>query len=44
MGCEDFIMHSLDEFLFQNMAHINDIPFLGNAQVVLGSLSSCVIH
>jgi hypothetical protein len=26
------------------MAHINDLPFLGDAHVVLGILSSCVIH
>ncbi len=37
--CHDF----LDEDLFQNMMHINNLLLLGDAQVVLGILSSCVI-
>ncbi len=44
VGFEDFVTHFLLESLFQDMAHINYLPFLGNAQVTLGSLSSCVIH
>jgi hypothetical protein len=32
----------LDEVLFQNMAHIDDLPLLGDAHVALGILSSCV--
>ncbi len=37
-------MHFLDELLSQDVAHINDLPLLGNAQVALGILSSCVIR
>jgi len=37
-------MHFLDEALFQNLSHINDIPLLGNAQVALSILSSYVVH
>jgi hypothetical protein len=33
-------MHFLDEVLSQNMAHIDDFPFLGDAHVALGILSS----
>lgn len=44
VGFKDFVTHFLDESLFQDMAHINYLPILGNAQVPLGSLSSCVIH
>jgi hypothetical protein len=43
MGSQDFAMHFLDEVLFQNMAHIDDLPLLGDTQVALGILSSCVI-
>jgi hypothetical protein len=42
MGLQDFTMHFLDEVLSQNVVHIDDLPFLGNAQAVLGILSSCV--
>jgi hypothetical protein len=31
MGFWDFAMHFLDEALFQDVAHINDIPLLGYA-------------
>jgi len=37
-------MHFLDEVLFHDLTHINDIPFLGDAQVDLGILSLCLIH
>jgi hypothetical protein len=40
---QDFALHFLDEVLFQDMAKINDFPFLGDAQVALDILSSCVI-
>jgi len=43
MGFQDFATHFLDEVLFQNMAHIDDFLLLGNTQVTLGILSSCVI-
>ncbi len=33
----------LDGVLSQNMAHIDDLPLLGDAQVVLGIFSSCVV-
>jgi hypothetical protein len=42
MGFQEFVTHFLDEALFQNMAHINDLPFLRDTQVVLGILFSCV--
>ncbi len=45
-GCvSGFLRHChtfLDETLSQNVAHINDLILLGNTQVVLGILSSCV--
>jgi hypothetical protein len=36
-------MFFLDEILFHDVAHINDL-FLGDTQIALGILSSCVIH
>ncbi len=42
MGFQDFATHFLDEVLFQDVAHINDPPLLGNTHVPLGILSSCV--
>jgi hypothetical protein len=36
-------MHFLNEALFQDMAHIDDLFFMGDAQVALGILSSCVV-
>jgi hypothetical protein len=42
MGFHDFTTHFLDEALFQDVAHINNISFLGDTQVALGILSSCV--
>jgi hypothetical protein len=32
----------LDEVLSQDMAHIDDLPILGDIQVTLGILFSCV--
>jgi len=40
---KNFAMHFLDEVLFQDMEQIDDLPFLRNAKVVLGILSSCVV-
>jgi hypothetical protein len=31
MGFQDFVIDFLDEALFQDMVHINDFPFLGDA-------------
>jgi hypothetical protein len=42
MGLPDFTMHFFYEALSQNMVDINDLPLLGDAQVVLGILFSCV--
>jgi hypothetical protein len=42
MSSQDFDTHFFDEVLIQDMAHINDLLFLGDTQVVLGILSSCV--
>jgi hypothetical protein len=44
MGTQNFTTHFLDEVLFQNVVYINDLLLLGDAQVVLGILSSCVIR
>jgi len=43
MRSQDFTTHFLNEALSQNMAHIDDLPLLGDAQVVLGISSSCVV-
>jgi hypothetical protein len=40
VGSYDFATHFLDEALSQDMAHINDFPLLGNAQITLGILFS----
>ncbi len=42
MGFWDFAMHFLDETLFQDVVHIDDLPFMGNAHVILSILSFCV--
>ncbi len=34
----------LDEALSHNVAHIDDLPLLGDAQVALSILFSCVAH
>jgi hypothetical protein len=44
MGFQDFATHFWDELLSQNVTHINDLSFLGDAQVTLGIMSSCVAH
>jgi hypothetical protein len=44
MGFQDFSMHFLDEALSEDVVHIDNLPFLGNIQNVLGILFSCVIH
>jgi hypothetical protein len=44
VGFYNFSIHFLDEVLFQNMTHINDFLFLGDAHVALGILFSCVVH
>ncbi len=36
--------HFLDDVLFQDVAHIDDLPLLRNTQVVLGILASCVTY
>jgi len=41
-GFSRLVTHFLDGVLFQDVAHIDDLPFLGNSQVTLGILSSCV--
>jgi len=43
MGLQDFAMHFLNEVLFQDVVHINDFLFLGDAHVILGILFSCVV-
>ncbi len=42
MGFQDFATHLLYEVLSQDVAHINDLLLMGDAQVALGILSSCV--
>jgi len=42
MGFQNFATHFLDKVLSHDVAHINDLPLLGNAHIVLGILSSCV--
>jgi hypothetical protein len=44
MGFQDFATRFLDEALFQDMVHIDDLPLLRDTQVVLGILCSCVAH
>jgi len=41
-GSQDFATHFLDEVLFQDMARIDDLPFLRNVLVALGILFSCI--
>ncbi len=43
MGFQDFATHFLDETLSQDIAHINDLPLLGDVKVALVILSSCVV-
>jgi hypothetical protein len=44
VGSQDFTTHFLDEALSQEVAYIDDLLLLGNTQVILGILSSCVAH
>jgi hypothetical protein len=41
---QDFATHFLDEVLSQDVAHLDDLLLLGNAQVILSILSSCVTY
>jgi hypothetical protein len=43
MGFDDFATNFLDEALSQEVVHIDDLSFLGDAWVVLGILSSFVV-
>jgi hypothetical protein len=42
VGSHGFVTHFLDEVLFQYVVHINDLFLLGDRQVTLSILSSCV--
>jgi hypothetical protein len=44
MGSEDFVTHFLNEVLFQDVVHIDDIIILRNTQIALGILFSCVTN
>jgi len=39
---QNFLTHILDETLFQNITHIDDLSLLKDTQVALGILSLCV--
>ncbi len=43
IGFQIFVTHFLDEVLSYDAVHMDDLLLLGNAQVALGILSSCVI-
>jgi hypothetical protein len=43
-GISGLYLHFLDEVLFQNMAQIDDLFLLRDAQVALGILSSSVVR
>jgi hypothetical protein len=43
MGFQDFATPFLDETLYQDMTHIDDLPLLEDTLVALGILSSCVV-
>jgi len=43
-GSQNFVTNFLNEVLSQNVAHIHDLPLLGDAHAVLGILSLCVAH
>jgi len=40
---QNFATHFLDEVLFQDMVHIDNLPLLGNNQIVLNILFSCEV-
>jgi len=44
LGSQDFATHFLDEVLSQNMVRVDDLPLLGDTQVTLCILFSCVIR
>ncbi len=44
VGFQTFATHFLNEILSHDVVHINDFPLLGDAQVTLGILSSCVVR
>jgi hypothetical protein len=44
VGFQDFVRHFLDDVLSQDVAHIDDLPFLGDAHVALDILSSYATH
>jgi hypothetical protein len=44
MGSQYFVTHFLDEALSQDVAYIDDLLFLGDTQITLGILSSCVTY
>jgi hypothetical protein len=44
MGSQNFAMHFLDDILFYDMVHIIYHVLLGDSQVALGILLSCVAH
>jgi hypothetical protein len=39
---QNFVTHLLDEVFSQDMVNVDNLFFLGDAQVALGILSSCV--
>jgi hypothetical protein len=43
-GFQNFTTHFLDEALFQDVIHIDDLLFLGDAQFILGFLSLRIAH
>jgi hypothetical protein len=44
MSFQDFATHFLDEALFQDVVHIDDLLLLGDTHIALGILTSCVTH
>jgi hypothetical protein len=43
VGFQNFVTYFLDKILSQDAVHINDLFLLGNTQVALGILFSCVV-
>jgi len=44
MSFQNFATHFLDEALFQDVVHIDDLLLLGDTHIALGILTSCVTH
>jgi hypothetical protein len=44
VGFLNFVTHFMDEVLSHDVAHINNLPLVGGAQVALDILFSCVTH